>query len=170
MARRRIPGAALIAAALFILIGALAFQTAVVTNPTSFVVDATGNAALAMSPGTAPDPGVSVSVVGRRLSIVINDKMQPGSTYTFSDVFRISNVGPAGGGPYPSVRLGYATSGGWPPEVALAIFKTGTTQDLATITLDNTTATSVEVDLRLSVDASYAGTGGTFGIDITGSR
>lgn len=168
--RQRLLTVALVVGALVILVSALAYQTASVTNPTSFVVDTTGNAALAMAPGTTPDTGVTVSVAGRRLSITINDKLQPGSVYKFSDVFKITNTGPAGGSPYAAVNLSHTAADGWPAGVTLAAFQTGTANDLSTVTLNNTTQTSVEVDLQLTVDGAYAGTGGSFGINVVGSR
>lgn len=157
-------------AALAILVSASAYKTAIVTNPTTFTVDTTGNASLAMAAGTSPDAGVTVTVSGRRLTITINDTMQPGSVYTFSDVFRITNTGPVGGGPYASVSLSYAATDGWPAGVTLALLQTGTSNDLGTVILNNTTMTSVEADIRITVDAGYAGSGGTFGISVTGSR
>jgi hypothetical protein len=81
-------------------LNAVAFKTAAVNNTFSITVAATNNAALALNTASAQDPGVSTAPnAGGQLEMVINDAMQPGSTYCFASVMAITNQ--ATGSPTP---------------------------------------------------------------------
>jgi hypothetical protein len=110
----------------------------------------------------ATDPGISVDVSSGQMKITIKDKLQPGSHYKWADVFKVVNKGYFNGTdytPYSAITLDYtdptpasgitvkltqaATSGG-PNSLDSGV-------GLNSLTLNNTTTPSVNVDVQIDV-------------------
>lgn len=165
-------GLSVVLVALAVVINALAFKSATVTNPTSFTVSSTTSAALSFSDtlvgGATRSNGVTVDIVDRQLSIDFTDNFQPNSRYRYLNVF---NVGKAAG--IPDVTLGVDTSD-VPTGVTVNLYKAGGGfgggNQLSGAVIDGVTNTSYNVDMEIIVDATYAGVGGAFDLVITGTQ
>lgn len=99
-------GLAVVLVAMAVMVNTLAYKTAVVTNGMTITVDTTGSAKLAVAAAAAPDPGLGTSVTNGKLTLTINDKMQPDSVYTFQDAFQVTNSDAAN-----AITLTCSTSG-----------------------------------------------------------
>lgn len=172
---RKVLGLAIVLVALAVAINALAFKSASVTNSASFTVSATNAAALAIEAGGTPGTGFSTAgITDGSLTLTINDKMQPNSTYKFSEVFKVTHKATStnsitGVGYTVSVPAGFQASD-------IKLYETGGSTELSNKTLTSG-APSVTLDLEIHVPAGVtidtvtpANNVKSFNIVITGNQ
>lgn len=163
----KLMGLAVLLVALAVTMNALAFKTVVVTNPATLTVTGTGTAALAISAATTPGVGFAASEGGggnqRQWYINFQSAMQPNSVYTYSGVMKVSASTTDG-----NVTISNVTATA-PAGILVEVLRTGTTTPLQGAVIEAGTP-SWDVDVRVTVDPTYAGTGGNFNIQITANR
>lgn len=94
---RKVMGLAIVLVALAVAINALAFNTANVTSQATFTISGSGAAALGIDTSGSSTTGFSVTGTSNSYAtIAITDPMQPYSTYTYEDVFKVENNNPGG--------------------------------------------------------------------------
>jgi len=155
----KLMGFAVVLVAMAVAVNALAFKTAVVTNGMSITVATTSASSLAFSAATAQDPGVSSSITAGKLTITVNDAMQPDSVYSYEDVVKITNSSAA------TVSLAYTVTG---LTGATAVLKNPSNADIGGTTLGP--AASVEVKMVVTVPAGTALGAQTGTIVVTATR
>lgn len=159
---------AVVVAGLGVALNALAFKTASVTNAASFTVESTDSAALAIEAAAVPgvDTGFSTSGLSTgSMTLTINDKMQPNSTYTFSNVFMITNK--ASNTTTAITGVGYSDTAS--ASVAdVTLYVAGTSTELTNETLAS--GASVAVDMEITVEDNAALGAESFDIIIFGNQ
>jgi hypothetical protein len=164
MRARKLIGLAVLLVALAMVVNALAYSKATVKNTTSFNIDTTGSATLAIdkSPAvTTPTPGLSVDDADGYLKISISDTIQPNATYMYGPVFKIVNNDTVKAVTIsdPTITLTGGATVGFTTDAAGASPYTGSTlQKKGTAGQD-----SVTLYLKLDVPAGYKTALGTYG-------
>jgi hypothetical protein len=150
-------GLAVVLVALAVTLNALAFSTAKVTNSATFTVAATGSAALAIS--STPGTGLSADVTSNYLKLTVNDKMQPNSTYLFSNAITTTNKSSG------AINLtGYsATANG----VTVKLYKAGTNTELGAVGAQSLATANDSLTFDMEVTVDKAATTGAQTVDIT---
>lgn len=164
---RKVMGLAIVLVALAVAINALAFKTASVTNSATLTVAATQGSALGIDVGTAPGSGFGTDFASNYLKLTIADKMQPNSTYTFNDVFKIKHG--ASEASTAITGIDYLTN--LPASVGTIRLMVGATElgDTGANSLANSSAT-MDVDLEITIKDTAALGAQTFSITITGNQ
>jgi hypothetical protein len=139
----RLMGLAVALVAGAVVINALAFSTATVTNATTFTVSSTNTAAIGITAAAFPGSGFSTSFTNNYLELAITNNMQPNSVYKFSNVLTVTNNTDT------AATVNYSLTSP-PTGVTVRLLEAGTSTELTNKALAGAAAVTVDVEITLS--------------------